>query len=141
MHPRTVEQAEKAIFQNSEAIISYFSDENIILCILKGISPFKMHKITFFSENLKKNLGFTIISIFQYFEAKFEPNDAHLCQCKASVFSQFLLLQLGGVGVSLVPQEPILQNGFSSVWHCIQLSTFWTDTNWGRIPATGTSIG
>ena len=55
MHPRTVEQAEKAIFQNSEAIISYFFWKNIILCILKGILPFKMHKITFFfSENLKK---------------------------------------------------------------------------------------
>ena len=26
----------------------------IILCILKGISPFKMHKVIFFSENLKK---------------------------------------------------------------------------------------
>ena len=28
--------------------------KNIILCILKGISPFKMHRITFFPENLKK---------------------------------------------------------------------------------------
>ena len=37
---------------------SYISLENyIILCILKGISPFKIHKV--FSENLKKNLGFT----------------------------------------------------------------------------------
>ena len=26
----------------------------IILCILKGILPFKMHKIIFFPENLKK---------------------------------------------------------------------------------------
>ena len=31
----------------------------MILCILKAILPFKMHKIIFFSENLKKNLGFT----------------------------------------------------------------------------------
>ena len=28
-------------------------------CILKGISPFKMHKIIYFPENLKKNLGIT----------------------------------------------------------------------------------
>ena len=27
----------------------------MILCILKGISPFKMHKIIFFPENLKKS--------------------------------------------------------------------------------------
>ena len=27
-----------------------FWRKNIILCILKGISPFKMHKIIFFSE-------------------------------------------------------------------------------------------
>ena len=31
----------------------------MILYILKGISPFKMHKIIFFPENLKKILGFT----------------------------------------------------------------------------------
>ena len=37
----------------------FFLETNIILCILKGISPFKMHKIIFFPENLKKNLGFT----------------------------------------------------------------------------------
>ena len=30
----------------------FFSDENNILCILKGILPFKMHKIIFFSEDL-----------------------------------------------------------------------------------------
>ena len=30
-----------------------------ILCILKGISPFKMHNNSFFPENLKKNLGLT----------------------------------------------------------------------------------
>ena len=38
----------------------------MILCILKGEMPFKMHKIIFFffSENLKKILGFT--SKFRY---------------------------------------------------------------------------
>ena len=39
-----------------------FLRENInkILCIFKGISPFKMHKIIFvFPENLKKILSFT----------------------------------------------------------------------------------
>ena len=29
-------------------------EKNIILCTLKGILPFKMHEIIFFSENLKK---------------------------------------------------------------------------------------
>ena len=37
----------------------FFLEKNIILCILKGILPFKMHKIIFFQENLKKNQGFT----------------------------------------------------------------------------------
>ena len=32
------------------------SEKNLILCILKGISPFKLHKISFFPEN---DLGFT----------------------------------------------------------------------------------
>ena len=32
----------------------------MILCILKSISPFKMHKVNFFSRKPeKKNLGFT----------------------------------------------------------------------------------
>ena len=31
----------------------------ISVYILKGISPFKMHKIIFFPENMKKILGFT----------------------------------------------------------------------------------
>ena len=31
----------------------FFWKKNIILCILKGILPFKMHKIIFFPENLK----------------------------------------------------------------------------------------
>ena len=37
----------------------FFLEKNIILCILKGISPFKMYQILFFPENLKKILGFT----------------------------------------------------------------------------------
>ena len=37
----------------------FFLTKNITLCILKGISPFKMHKIIYFSENLTKILGFT----------------------------------------------------------------------------------
>ena len=32
---------------------------DMILCILIVISSFKMHKIIFFPENLKKILGFT----------------------------------------------------------------------------------
>ena len=39
-------------------LILFSGKKNIILCILKGISPFKMHKIIFFSENLNKILGF-----------------------------------------------------------------------------------
>ena len=34
--------------------IIFFSGKNYIVCILKGISPFKMHKIIYFPENLKK---------------------------------------------------------------------------------------
>ena len=37
----------------------FLSEKNTILCILKGILPFKMNKIIFFPENLKRNLGFT----------------------------------------------------------------------------------
>ena len=33
--------------------------KKVILCILKGISPLKMHKIIFFPGYLKKVLGFT----------------------------------------------------------------------------------
>ena len=36
-----------------------FWEKYIALCILKGIWPFKMHKIIFFPEKLKKFLGFT----------------------------------------------------------------------------------
>ena len=32
--------------------LSILSGKNIILCILKGKMPFKMHKIIFFPENL-----------------------------------------------------------------------------------------
>ena len=40
-----------------QIFVNFFSVKNIILCILKGISPFKMHKIIyFFPENLKKNI-------------------------------------------------------------------------------------
>ena len=39
---------------------NFFSRENIILCILKGNTPFKMHKIIFFlKKNPEKILGFT----------------------------------------------------------------------------------
>ena len=34
----------------------FFLEKNIILCILKGILPFKMHAIIYFPENLKKIL-------------------------------------------------------------------------------------
>ena len=37
--------------------MGFFSEKNV--CILKGILPFKMHKIIFFPENMKKNLGLT----------------------------------------------------------------------------------
>ena len=36
----------------------FFPGKNIFSCILKGISPFKMHKIIYFPENLKKNSRF-----------------------------------------------------------------------------------
>ena len=39
--------------------IFFYGKKYIILSILKGISPLKMHKIIIFSENLKKILGFT----------------------------------------------------------------------------------
>ena len=38
----------------------FFGGGDTILCVLKGISPFKMHTIIFFPENLEiKILGFT----------------------------------------------------------------------------------
>ena len=40
-------------------LIIFFSGKNIILCILKGILPFKMHDIIFFSRKGEKILGFT----------------------------------------------------------------------------------
>ena len=36
----------------------FFSRKNTILCILKGISPFKMHKIIFLSRKPEKNSRF-----------------------------------------------------------------------------------
>ena len=33
----------------------FFLEKNINLCILKGVSPYKLHKKFFFSENLKKS--------------------------------------------------------------------------------------
>ena len=38
--------------------IIIFSGKSLILCIMKSEMPFKMHKIIFFSRNLKNNLGF-----------------------------------------------------------------------------------
>ena len=35
-------------------MIFFLLEKNVLLCILKSISPFKMHKIKFFPENLKK---------------------------------------------------------------------------------------
>ena len=36
-----------------------FLAKYIILCILKGMLPFKMHKILFFPENQENHLSFT----------------------------------------------------------------------------------
>ena len=41
-------------------ILFFLEKTYIILCILKGISPFKMHKIIFFRENPKTILCFTV---------------------------------------------------------------------------------
>ena len=38
----------------THVFFNYFFSGKIILCILKGILPFKMHKIIFFPENQKK---------------------------------------------------------------------------------------
>ena len=38
--------------------VLFFLEKNIILCVLKGKMPFKMHKIIFFPENLKKKSRF-----------------------------------------------------------------------------------
>ena len=40
-------------------IIAFFWKINIILCILKGIWPFKMHNIIFFYREPEQSLGFT----------------------------------------------------------------------------------
>ena len=47
----------------------------------------------------------------------------NLSKSKASFFSQSLLLRLRGVGVSLVFVVPLLQYGFSFLWHFLQLPT------------------
>ena len=39
-------------------LIIFFLEKNKIVCILKGISPFKMHKIIFISRKPEKHLGF-----------------------------------------------------------------------------------
>ena len=44
-------------------LIIFFSRKYIISCIFKGISPFKMQKIIFFSENLNKILDFTKVNL------------------------------------------------------------------------------
>ena len=36
----------------------FFFWKNVILCFLKGISPFKMHKLYFFKKNMKKKSRF-----------------------------------------------------------------------------------
>ena len=40
------------------SLILFFSGKNVILCILIGISPFKMHKIIFSSRKPEKNPRF-----------------------------------------------------------------------------------
>ena len=40
-------------------LIIFFLEKIKFYAFLKGISPFKMHKIIFFPENLRKILGFT----------------------------------------------------------------------------------
>ena len=41
-------------------LIFFFLEKNIIVCILKGEMPFKMHKIIFFFKKTWRILGFTI---------------------------------------------------------------------------------
>ena len=38
-------------------IIIFFLEKTIILCVLKGISPFKMHKIIYFYRKREKILA------------------------------------------------------------------------------------
>ena len=51
----------KVVTVGTHTFFNYFFFWNffLILCIFKGEMPFKMHKINFFPENLKKILGFT----------------------------------------------------------------------------------
>ena len=41
----------------------FFFWKNIILCILKGISPFEMHKIIFFQKTRKKSLEVSPVNL------------------------------------------------------------------------------
>ena len=50
----------------------FFFLKNIMLCILKGISPFKMHEMIYFSRKPEKILGFT---------SKFDPKHRYFCIC------------------------------------------------------------
>ena len=47
----------KCLFQGFFFV--FLNCEKKFLCILKGISPFKMHEILYFSRKLEKILGFT----------------------------------------------------------------------------------
>ena len=44
---------------SADSFVFRVTEKNIILCILKEISPFKMHKVIFYQGNLKKILHFT----------------------------------------------------------------------------------
>ena len=50
----------------------FFFWKNMILCVLKGISPFKMHKNHLFSRKPDHNLGFT--SKFRYMQGRVTLN-------------------------------------------------------------------
>ena len=59
--------------------IFFFYGKNIILFILKGILPIKMHKIIFFPENLKKKIKvsrskFTRYPLFIWISGRFGRN-------------------------------------------------------------------
>ena len=41
----------------------FFLEKNIMLCILKGISPFKMHKIIFFSRKPEKKFKVSPVNL------------------------------------------------------------------------------
>ena len=64
----------------------------MILCILKGISPFKMHKIIFFSENLEKKLG--LISKFKHILFIWPYGFPQLNQDRSRAYWHLLLIAL-----------------------------------------------